>query len=79
MQPIVFILGYQRELTYRHYDGSYSAFGNSDDSGSTWLTAFVVKSFSEARPYITIDGKDVGKSLDWLKSLQGDDGCFLPV
>ena len=25
--------GYQRELTYRHDDGSYSAFGNRDDSG----------------------------------------------
>ena len=25
--------GYQRELTYRHDDGSYSAFGKSDDSG----------------------------------------------
>ena len=25
--------GYQRELTYRHEDGSYSAFGKNDDSG----------------------------------------------
>ena len=29
--------GYQRELTYRHTDGSFSAFGNTDPSGSTWL------------------------------------------
>jgi CD109 antigen len=29
--------GYQQELTYRHQDGSFSAFGNSDPSGSTWL------------------------------------------
>ncbi|XP_064647482.1 alpha-2-macroglobulin-like [Lineus longissimus] len=71
--------GYQRELTYRHEDGSYSAFGSNDPSGSTWLTAFVVKSFSEARPYITIDDEDVKKSVEWLKSLQGDDGCFLSV
>lgn len=28
--------GYQRELTYKHDDGSYSAFGKSDKSGSTW-------------------------------------------
>ncbi|KAG7168924.1 CD109 antigen-like 4, partial [Homarus americanus] len=35
--------GYQRELLYRRNDGSYSAFGNADNSGSTWLTAFVLK------------------------------------
>ncbi|MGH0183689.1 UNVERIFIED_CONTAM: hypothetical protein FKN15_012917 [Acipenser sinensis] len=28
--------GYQRELNYKHEDGSYSAFGKSDDSGNTW-------------------------------------------
>ena len=34
--------------SYRHYDGSYSAFGKSDASGSTWLTAFVAKCFAHA-------------------------------
>lgn len=29
-------IGYQQELTYRHGDGSFSAFGMSDPSGSTW-------------------------------------------
>ncbi|GIY39970.1 alpha-1-inhibitor 3 [Caerostris extrusa] len=38
-------IGYQRELTYRHKDGSYSAFGSSDPEGSLWLTAFVVRQF----------------------------------
>lgn len=28
--------GYQRQLTYRHRDGSYSAFGERDASGSMW-------------------------------------------
>merc|ERR1740130_1825379 len=37
------IVGYGRELTYRHSDGSFSAFGNSDPSGSTWLTSFVIR------------------------------------
>ncbi|MEQ2270503.1 Alpha-2-macroglobulin, partial [Xenotaenia resolanae] len=27
--------GYQRQLNYKHDDGSYSAFGNSDPSGNT--------------------------------------------
>jgi len=39
------ITGYQRELTYRHSNGSFSAFGESDQTGSLWLTAFVLKSF----------------------------------
>ncbi|XP_076068986.1 murinoglobulin-1-like [Oratosquilla oratoria] len=72
-------LGYQRELKFRHKDGSYSAFGESDDSGSTWLTAFVVKSFAQARPYIFIDQDDLNLSTNWLKQQQGENGCFISV
>nr|BAR45603.1 alpha-2-macroglobulin 3 [Ammothea sp. RS-2014] len=68
--------GYQRELNYRHGDGSYSAFGESDPEGSSWLTAFVVKSFAQARHLIDIDPVDLKKSADWLLSKQQDDGCF---
>ena len=32
----MFSKGYQRELTYKRKDGSYSAFGNSDKEGSLW-------------------------------------------
>ncbi|XP_068236577.1 alpha-1-inhibitor 3-like isoform X6 [Palaemon carinicauda] len=71
--------GYQRELKYRHGDGSYSAFGKSDDSGSTWLTAFVLKSFAQARQYIQIDGNDIDMSRDWLKRKQMENGCFQSV
>ena len=42
-------VGYQRELTYRRADGSFSAFGDRDDEGSLWLTAFVLKTFAEAK------------------------------
>ncbi|CAG2173594.1 unnamed protein product, partial [Oppiella nova] len=42
-------IGYQRELTYKRRDGSFSAFGDGDSSGSTWLTAFVVKAFIQAK------------------------------
>jgi CD109 antigen len=31
---MLLITGYQRELTYRHSDGSFSAFGEQDESGS---------------------------------------------
>lgn len=28
--------GYQHQLSFRHDDGSFSAFGMRDESGSTW-------------------------------------------
>lgn len=63
-------VGYQGELSYLHPDGSFSAFGKSDDSGSTWLTAFVVRIFIQASDYITIDNAVIIKALEWLKNLQ---------
>ena len=37
VQIVLFLLiGYQRELTYKRYDGSYSTFGQRDKEGSTW-------------------------------------------
>jgi len=42
-----FFKGYQRQLTYRRQDGSYAAFGERDATGSMWLTAFVLNSYSQ--------------------------------
>ncbi|XP_073181608.1 alpha-2-macroglobulin-like protein 1 [Lepidochelys kempii] len=71
--------GYQRELLYKHNDGSYSAFGESDAVGNTWLTAFVLKSFGQARPYISIDEKHLEDALKWLQRHQLESGCFRSV
>ncbi|XP_063289882.1 alpha-2-macroglobulin-like protein 1, partial [Pelobates fuscus] len=71
--------GYQRELNYKHSDGSYSAFGESDGEGSTWLTAFVVKCFSQGKLYIFIDEDLINKAVTWLGTLQQNDGCFKSV
>jgi CD109 antigen len=68
--------GYQRQLTYRHYDGSFSAFGNSDPYGSSWLTAYCVKTFLLARPYITIDKTVISDALNFIISKQNKDGSF---
>ncbi|XP_057308923.1 pregnancy zone protein-like isoform X2 [Hydractinia symbiolongicarpus] len=68
--------GYQRELTYKHSNGAYSAFGERDKEGSTWLTAFVLRSFSQAKRYIFIDDRDIEDSKRWLLSLQDWSGCF---
>nr|UFX77148.1 alpha-2-macroglobulin isoform C [Biomphalaria glabrata] len=69
-------VGYQRELTFRHIDGSYSAFGDKDPQGSIWLTAFVVKSYAQAQPYIYIDEKDLQVSLKYLHLNQLETGCY---
>uniref|UniRef100_A0AAQ5ZY45 Alpha-2-macroglobulin-like 1 n=1 Tax=Amphiprion ocellaris TaxID=80972 RepID=A0AAQ5ZY45_AMPOC len=71
--------GYQRELTYKHDDGSYSAFGKSDASGNTWLTSFVMKSFGGARPYIYVQPQHIKDARRWLSKHQRPDGCIRSV
>uniref|UniRef100_A0A8C8B645 Alpha-macroglobulin-like TED domain-containing protein n=1 Tax=Otus sunia TaxID=257818 RepID=A0A8C8B645_9STRI len=71
--------GYQRELLYKHDDGSYSAFGKSDPSGNTWLTAFVLKSFGQARAYVAIEERHITDALRWLQKQQQQTGCFRSV
>ncbi|BFZ14930.1 hypothetical protein BsWGS_17968 [Bradybaena similaris] len=68
--------GYQRELTYKHKDGSFSAFGESDTSGSMWLTAFVVRAFHQAKPFIFIDDQVMSASIRWIIGKQTSDGSF---
>jgi CD109 antigen len=70
------ITGYQRELTYRRSDGSFSAFGESDDQGSLWLTAFVLKSFAQARDLIYIDEGVLDAAESWIIGNQNKDGSF---
>ncbi|KAJ8876853.1 hypothetical protein PR048_021300 [Dryococelus australis] len=72
-------IGYQQELTYRRKDGSFSAFGNRDSNGSTWLTAFVVKSFRQAMPHISVEEKVVQEALQWLAKNQAENGSFPEV
>uniref|UniRef100_A0A2K6SHL2 CD109 antigen n=1 Tax=Saimiri boliviensis boliviensis TaxID=39432 RepID=A0A2K6SHL2_SAIBB len=68
--------GYQRELLYQREDGSFSAFGNDDPSGSTWLSAFVLRCFLEADPYIDIDQNVLHRTYTWLKGRQKSNGEF---
>ncbi|XP_042651121.1 alpha-2-macroglobulin-like isoform X2 [Tyto alba] len=71
------VSGYQRQLKYKHWDGSYSTFGpHYGQVGNTWLTAFVLKSFAQARPHIFIDEKHVQDALVWLTQKQKESGCF---
>lgn len=75
-------VGYSRELEYRHDDGSFSAFGKSDDSGSTWLTAFVLKVFAQAQSAGLVEVAGDGVAWDaarWLADLQDETGRFASV
>ncbi|XP_071433176.1 alpha-2-macroglobulin-like protein 1 [Pithys albifrons albifrons] len=71
--------GYQRELQYKHDDGSYSAFGKNDPEGNTWLTAFVLKSFGQAKAYVAIEERHISDALGWLQRQQKPSGCFRSV
>ncbi|NXP58499.1 A2ML1 protein, partial [Chloropsis cyanopogon] len=71
--------GYQIQLQYQHPDGSYSEFGTKDEYGNTWLTAFVVKCFVQAKPYIYLDNRIIQAALTWLEFHQLPSGCFKNV
>ncbi|XP_027766175.1 alpha-2-macroglobulin-like, partial [Empidonax traillii] len=71
------VSGYQRQLNYKHIDGSYSTFGpRYGQPGNTWLTAFVLKSFAQARHHVFIDEKHIQDALVWLSYKQKQNGCF---
>ncbi|MHB9090516.1 MAG: alpha-2-macroglobulin family protein, partial [Chloroflexota bacterium] len=73
------ITGYQRELTYRRNDGSFSAFGNQDKDGSLWLTAFVLKTFAQAKDIMYIDQTVLDSAKTWIAKNQKADGSFEAV
>uniref|UniRef100_A0A8B9F4K6 CD109 antigen n=1 Tax=Amazona collaria TaxID=241587 RepID=A0A8B9F4K6_9PSIT len=68
--------GYQRELLFQRDDGSFSAFGNDDPSGSTWLSAFVLRCFLQARPFIDIDQDVLMDTAKWIVRHQKLNGEF---
>ena len=44
-----------------------------------WLTAFVVRSFGDAKKFIFVDSEDLEGSVRWIESRQTEDGCFPSV
>jgi CD109 antigen len=68
-------VGYQRQLTFQTDDGGFAAFGGK--TGSLWLTAFVLSTFSGAREVRDIDETILGRAARMLLSRQNADGSFL--
>ncbi|XP_067664533.1 CD109 antigen-like [Haliotis asinina] len=67
--------GYQHELLYQLKDGSFATF-TTYSIGSTWLTAFVVKSFMEASDMVYISDDVIVRAVDWILAQQNFDGSF---
>ncbi|XP_052800199.1 CD109 antigen-like isoform X1 [Mya arenaria] len=71
--------GYQRELTFQRSDGSFSIWGQQDYQGSMWLTAFVLKSFSQAHRHIFVSDNMLRTATTWISYNQNSDGSFRSV
>ncbi|XP_072220914.1 CD109 antigen-like [Leuresthes tenuis] len=69
--------GYQKQLSYQRDDGSFSAFGSSDTSGSTWLTAFVLRCFIQVQPYMQVNQTVLTRAMIWLLKHQRPQGEFI--
>uniref|UniRef100_A0A3B5R9A9 Alpha-macroglobulin-like TED domain-containing protein n=1 Tax=Xiphophorus maculatus TaxID=8083 RepID=A0A3B5R9A9_XIPMA len=67
--------GYEQQLSYQRADGSFSAFGQQDSSGSTWLTAFVLRCLLQARPWVGVDGRVLKSAAAWLAAQQAAGGA----
>ncbi|XP_066512277.1 venom factor-like isoform X1 [Hoplias malabaricus] len=67
--------GYEKQLHYRKNDESYPPYRN--EGTSTWITAFVVKVFAMAKPYIGVDEQHIcGPLIHLLKHKQLNSGAF---
>ncbi|KAG7315486.1 hypothetical protein KOW79_021574 [Hemibagrus wyckioides] len=67
--------GYENQLHYRKTDDSYPPYRN--EGSSTWITAFVVKVFSMAFPFITVNKEHIcGPLLYLLKHKHLSTGAF---
>ena len=69
-------VGFQRQLTFRHDDGSFSVWGRDDPGGELWITAFALKTLAEAKKHIYVDQRVIDEAADWMVARQHSDGSF---
>ncbi|KAH8405167.1 hypothetical protein KR222_007055, partial [Zaprionus bogoriensis] len=75
--------GYQHMFHYRHDDGSFSSFGpgkwrdeEPERNGSTWLTAYVLRTFSQIRNLVEVNEKQLAEGYEFLLTRQAENGSF---
>lgn len=66
--------GYQNMLKFSHSSGGISVWAGH--APSSFLTAYVAKTFSQAKEFITVDGNFLKGTLNYLKSIQNSEGYF---
>ncbi|XP_030637168.1 complement C3 [Chanos chanos] len=67
--------GYEKQLMYRKKDGSYPPYRK--EGTSTWITAYVVKVFSMAYPFISVNEDHLCGPLQYLLNYkQNSQGYF---
>ncbi|XP_072513380.1 complement C3-like [Salminus brasiliensis] len=70
--------GYVNELSFRNSDGSFGLFEKS--TGSTWLTAYVVRILSKASNLVSLEENVICDAVKWLiLKAQMPDGVFNEV
>ncbi|XP_056386223.1 ovostatin-like [Hyla sarda] len=62
--------GYRRQLRYRNYDGSFSAFGPGRSDGSSWLTLLTLATFERIKPYTMVEDRIANQALVYLEGLR---------
>ncbi|OWA52266.1 CD109 antigen [Hypsibius exemplaris] len=73
-------MGYENQFSYQLDDGSFSAWGKQQKEvpGSTWLTAFVLRGFSEGKDWIkSSDIRNLSSSFRFLEERQAANGSFV--
>ncbi|GAB6027827.1 C3 and PZP-like, alpha-2-macroglobulin domain containing 8 [Chamberlinius hualienensis] len=72
--------GYMNELKYQIHDGSFNTWGDRNQPGSVWLTAYVIKTLAIVRSklpnLVAIDQNIIQRGFNYLISKQQNDGCF---
>ncbi|KAM5140399.1 alpha-2-macroglobulin-like [Mantella aurantiaca] len=73
-------IGYVRQMTYRHNDGGFTAFGPRSSKPSGWLTLLSLKTLWGIRSYTLVDDRIFKQGLVFLERLQElPVGRFKPV
>ncbi|XP_034501813.1 ovostatin homolog 2-like isoform X2 [Ailuropoda melanoleuca] len=70
------VVGYQKQLSFKNYDGSYSVFQQRNQKGSMWLSALTFKTLERMKEYVYVDEQVQKETLIWLSSKQNINGCF---
>ncbi|XP_045443698.1 ovostatin homolog 2-like [Pipistrellus kuhlii] len=68
--------GYQKQLSFKNIDGSYSTFWRRNQKGSIWLSALTFKTFERMKKYVFIDEQVQQQTFIWLSSKQESNGGF---